>query len=100
MKFSQCSLIEKTMMRRIPVKNVGTEKPTYAPSEIAWSSTELRRIADRMPAGSAMSTPTMYATPTTARVFGSRCQSSADTDECDMNEIPKSPWIIAENHLT
>ncbi len=73
-------------MRTRPVKKVGTEKPTYVVVEMRWSSHELRRTAEIMPTGSAMTSPRMYATPTTARVFGSRCWMSSMTGEWLMNE--------------
>ena len=56
--------------------------------------------AEMIPAGSAMTRPTTYATPTTASVLGSRCHSNVETEECDMKDTPKSPCTSAVNHLT
>src|ERR1700687_4533774 len=100
MNGNQFSFTLRKMISSSPVKKVGTEKPTKANVVAMWSKMEYCLIADKMPIGSASDRLKRYATPTTARVLGTRSLIRSQTGIRLPNENPQSPWERANNHLT
>jgi hypothetical protein len=92
---SQSSLIEKMRMSRMPVKKVGSEKPTKASVLAMRSNHEYGLTAEMMPTGSATARARSCDMPITAKVTGTRCMISVSTSTRLMNEKPQSPCTIA-----